>query len=212
MMHLPKKNLFFLKYFLVSIAGFFFVSSTAAFQVDEEILYHISATVLDKKGHTFEVFWFYRLDEKSWKGKGTLTIFGKDYLSLDLPFMNVLIQKSVMSVKYPEEDQVLIDYFNRRDPSNLFAVLLSEFNGFIVENIDANNEQISLSLVPESLVGFDHLWMTVKENEWIPKNIKAVSGKEMEINVDVLSVGPLLNPDDLIMGKLTASEIIDLRE
>ena len=54
--------------------------------------------------------------------------------------------------------------------------------------------------------------MTVKENEWIPKTIKVVSGKEMEIKVDVLSMGPLLNPDDLIMGKLTASEIIDLRE
>ncbi|HJL84119.1 MAG TPA: hypothetical protein QGG35_01825, partial [Candidatus Marinimicrobia bacterium] len=106
-MNLPKKNLFFLKYFLVFIVGFFLVNSTAAFQVDEEILYQISATVLDKKGHTFEVFWSYRLDEESWKGKGTLTIFGKDYLSLDLPFMNVLIQKSVMSVKYPEEDQVL---------------------------------------------------------------------------------------------------------
>ena len=211
-MNLPKKNLFFLKYLLVSIGGFFLVNSTAAFQVDEEILYQISATVLDNKGHTFEVFWFYRIDVDSWKGKGTLTIFGKDYLSLDLSFMKVLIQKSIMSVKYPEEDQVLIDYFNRRAPSNLFAVLLSEFNGFIVENIDANNEQISLSLVPESLVGFDHLWMTVKENEWIPKTIKAISGKEMEIKVDVLSVGPLLNPDDLIMGKLTASEIIDLRE
>ena len=211
-MNLPKKNLFFQKYFLASIVGFFLVKSTGAFQFDEEILYQISATVLVKKGHTFEVLWFYRLDEESWKGKGTLMILGKDYLSLSLPFMNVLIQKSVMSVKYPEEDQVLIDYFNRRDPSNLFAVLLSEFNGFIVKDIDANNEQISLSLVPESLVGFDQLWITVKENEWIPKTIKAVSGKEMEISVDVLSVGPLVNPDDLIMGKLTANEIIDLRE
>ena len=46
----------------------------------------------------------------------------------------------------------------------------------------------------------------------MPKTIKAVSGKDLEINVDVLSVGPLLNPEDLKMGKLTASEIIDLRD
>jgi hypothetical protein len=205
-------NLFSLKHLLVPIVGLSVLSSIGAFQVDKEILYDISATLLDKKGHTFEVFWFYRLDEESWEGKGTLKILGRNYLSLDLPFMNVLIQNSVLSVRYPEEDQVLIDYFNRRDPSNLFAVLLSDFGGFIVENIEVNNEQISLSLIPETLVGFDRLWISVKENEWMPKTIKAVSGKDLEIYVDVLSVGPLVNPEDLTMGKLTASEIIDLRD
>ncbi|HHZ79571.1 MAG TPA: hypothetical protein EYN59_00405 [Candidatus Marinimicrobia bacterium] len=69
-----------------------------------------------------------------------------------------------------------------------------------------------LSLIPETLVGFDRLWISVKENEWMPKTIKAVSGKDLEIYVDVLSVGPLVNPEDLKMGKLTASEIIDLRD
>ena len=92
-------NLFSLKHLLVPIVGLSVLSSIGAFQVDKEILYDISATLLDKKGHTFEVFWFYRLDEESWEGKGTLKILGRNYLSLDLPFMNVLIQNSVLSVR-----------------------------------------------------------------------------------------------------------------
>ena len=201
-----------LKHWFRIVAGLAFSAAALASEYDEEILYDISGTVLDKKGHTFEVLWFYRLDEDSWKGKGTLKIFGKDYLSLDLPFMEVLIQKSVMSVKYPEEDQVLIDYFNRRDPSNLFAVLLSEFDGFIVEDISASEEEIELTLLPETPVGFDRLEMTVDDNSWMPKNIHAFSGEEMEVNVDVLSVGPLEDRDMLKAAQLEAGEIIDLRE
>ncbi|MEE2877040.1 MAG: hypothetical protein VX822_04590 [Candidatus Neomarinimicrobiota bacterium] len=183
-----------------------------AFEYDEEILYDISGIVLDKNGHTFEVLWSYRLDEESWKGEGILKIYGKDYLSLDLPFMEVLIQKSVMSVKYPEEDQVLIDYFNRRDPSNLFAVLLSEFDGFIVEKILASETEVELTLVPETPIGFNRLEMTVDDRSWMPKRIHAVSGEEMEVNVNVLSVGPLQDHDLLKSARLEAGEIIDLRE
>jgi len=201
-----------LKHWSRIVAGLALSAATLASEYDEEILYDISGTVLDKKGHTFEVLWFYRLDEESWKGEGTLKIFGKDYLSLDLPFMEVLIQKSVMSVKYPEEDQVLIDYFNRRDPSNLFAVLLSEFDGFIVEDISSSEEEVELTLLPETPVGFDRLEMTVDGNSWMPKNIHAVSGEEIEVNVDVLSVGPLEGRDMLKAARLEASEIIDLRE
>ena len=48
-------NLFSLKHLLVPIVGLSVLSSIGAFQVDKEILYDISATLLDKKGHTFEV-------------------------------------------------------------------------------------------------------------------------------------------------------------
>ncbi|MBH31920.1 MAG: hypothetical protein CMG71_08050 [Candidatus Marinimicrobia bacterium] len=201
-----------LKYGSRIIAGLALFVAALASEYDEEILYDISGTVLDKKGHTFEVRWFYRLDEESWKGEGTLKIFGKDYLSLDLPFMEVLIQKSIMSVKYPEENQVLIDYFNRRDSSNLFAVLLSEFDGFIVEDISASEEKVELTLLPETPVGFDRLEITVDDNSLMPKNIHAVSGEEMEVNVDVLSVGPLEDREMLKVARLEAGEIIDLRE
>ena len=43
-------------------------------EYDEEIIYEISAAVLHKKGHDFEVIWSYRLDEESWEGKGNLKI------------------------------------------------------------------------------------------------------------------------------------------
>ena len=180
-------------------------------EYDEEIIYEISAAVLHKKGHDFEVIWSYRLDEESWEGKGNLKIYGKDYLSLELPFMEVLIKKSVMSVKYPEEDQVLIDYFNRRDSSNLFAVLLSEFDGFIVDEVSMHNEDISLKLIPETLIGFEMLKITVSDNNWMPKTIHAISGSEMEVSVNILSFEPLKDAKALISKELDASEIIDLR-
>ena len=201
-----------LKHWSRIVAGLALSAATLASEYDEEILYDISGIVLDKKGHTFEVLWFYRLDDESWKGEGTLKIFGKDYLSLNLPFMEVLIQKSVISVKYPKEDQVLIDYFNRRDPSNLFSVLLSEFDGFVVEDISSSEKEVELTLLPETPVGFDRLEMTVDDNSWMPKNIHAFSGEEMEVNVDVLSVGPLEDRDMLKAAQLEAGEIIDLRE
>ncbi len=208
----PELQTEMLKYRSRIIAGLAISAAVLASEYDDEILYDISRNVLDKKGHTFEVLWFYRLDAESWKGEGILKIFGKDYLSLELPFMEVLIQKSVMSVKYPEEDQVLIDYFNRRDPSNLFAVLLSEFDGFIVEDISTTEKEVELILLPETPVGFDRLEMTVDDNSWMPKNIHAISGVEMEVNVDVLSVGPLEDREMLKAMRLEAGEIIDLRE
>ncbi len=180
-------------------------------EYDEEIIYEISGAVLHKNGHDFEVIWSYRLDEESWEGKGTLKIYGKDYLNLELPFMEVLIKKSVMSVKYPEEDQVLIDYFNRRDSSNLFAVLLSEFDGFIVDEISMQNGDISLKLMPETLIGFEMLKLTVSDKNWMPKTIHAISGKEMEVSVNILSFEPLKDAKALISKELDASEIIDLR-
>lgn len=211
-MNRPDALCFLTQGFLIPLVSLMFTDRAVAHQYDEEVLYEISATVLDRRGHTFDVLWYYRLDAESWEGEGMMKILGKDYLRLDLPFMNVLIQKSVMSVKYPEEDQVLIDYFNRRDPSNLFAVLLSEFDGFIVEDIETSGNNISLSLVPETLVGFDRLSLTVKENEWIPRTIQALSGEEMEVKVTVLSVHPLDDPEDLKTAELEAAEIIDLRQ
>ena len=208
----PDRETELMRYWIHFFAALSISGAVLAAQYDDEILYDISGTVLDKKGHTFEVLWFYRLDEESWEGEGTLKIFGKDYLSLNLPFMEVLIQKSVMSVKYPEEDQVLIDYFNRRDPSNLFTVLLSEFDGFVVEEIMAGENENELTLLPETPVGFDRLEMTVDNATWMPKNIHAVSGEEMEVKVNVLSVGPLQDRDLLKSARLEAGEIIDLRE
>ena len=116
-----------------------------------------------------------------------------------------------MSVKYPEEDQVLIDYFNRRDSSNLFAVLLSEFDGFIVDEVSTHNEDISLKLIPETLIGFEMLKITVSDNNWMPKTIHAIAGSEMEVSVNILSFEPLKDAKALISKELDASEIIDLR-
>tara|TARA_B100000029_G_scaffold112346_1_gene104517 strand:+ start:36882 stop:37448 length:567 start_codon:yes stop_codon:yes gene_type:complete len=181
-------------------------------EYDEEIIYEVSSAVLSKSGHDFEVIWFYRLDEESWEGKGTLKIYGKDYLSLELPFMEVLIKKSIMSIKYPEEDQVLIDYFNRRDSSNIFAVLLSEFDGFIVEEVSMENKEIFLKLIPEALIGFEVLNITVSEKNFIPKKIHAISGEEMEVSVNILSFSPLSDREALISKELDANEIIDLRK
>ena len=133
-----------MKRYIVFVIGLSLLGSLLSTEYDEEIIYDISAAFLDKNGYNFEVIWFYRLDEESWEGEGNLKVYGKDYLSLNLPFMEVLIQKSVISVKYPEEDQVLIDYFNRSDPSNIFAVILSEFDGFIISGTSILNEKIEV--------------------------------------------------------------------
>lgn len=201
-----------MKRYIVFVIGLSLLGSLLSTEYDEEIIYDISAAFLDKSGYNFEVIWFYRLDEESWEGEGNLKVYGKDYLSLNLPFMEVLIQKSVISVKYPEEDQVLIDYFNRSDPSNIFAVILSEFDGFIISGTSILNEKIEVTLVPETLVGFDVLKITVKKNEWIPQTIHAVSGEEMEVSIEVLSVDPLPDRENLKSVRLEAGEIIDLRE
>ena len=126
--------------------------------------------------------------------------------------MEVLIQKSLISIKYIEENQVILDYFNRTDSSNIFSVLLNEFDNFSVEKSKIDNNQLILSLIPNNEIGFDFLEISANVYSHIPKSIKAISGDELEIKVEILSHSNLNKPFLLKDKKLNANEIIDLRE
>lgn len=179
---------------------------------NSEFLYKISDKILAKKGNSFEVIWYYKLNNKDWKGQGDLKIFGKNYLYLVLPYMEVLIQKSLISIKYIQENQVILDYFNRTDSSNIFAVLLNEFDDFSIYESKIDNNQLVFSLIPNNEIGFDILELNADSQNYIPKSIRAISGDELEIKVEILSCSDLKKPYLLKDKILEANEIIDLRE
>jgi len=190
----------------------FFLASFLFCQNNSDLLYNISNRILSEKGNHFDIIWYYKIDDKDWEGKGNLKIYGKNYLYLELPYMEVLIQKSLISIKYNKEDQVILDYFNRKDSSNIFSILLNEFDGFSISDIKYINDDIKLSLLPQNEVGFDFLYINSNLKDYVPKSIRAVSGNDLEIKVKVLSYSDLKNPSDIINKILTASETIDLRQ
>ena len=190
----------------------FFLTSFLFCQNNSDLLYNISDRILSEKGNYFDIIWYYKIDNKDWEGKGNLKIYGKNYLYLELPYMEVLIQKSLISIKYNKEDQVILDYFNRKDSSNILSILLNEFDGFLINDLKVINDDIKLSLVPQNEVGFDFLYINTNSKDYVPKSIRAISGNDLEINVKVLSYSDLKNPSDIINKTLIASEMIDLRE
>ena len=129
-----------------------------------------------------------------------------------MPYIEVLIQKSLISIKYIEENQVILDYFNRTDSSNIFSVLLNEFDNFSVQKSKIDNNQLILSLIPNDEIGFDFLEISANVDNYIPKSIKAFSGDGLEIKVEILSHSSFNTAFLIKNKKLSAIEIIDLRE
>ncbi len=179
----------------------------------ELILDHLVTSVADTGGLVFTVQWYYEFEGDSWTGEGTLQVLGKDYLKLELPYQEVLIKKSTIMMKYPETDQLIIDHFNRQDPSNIFALFLGEFDLFYVESAErVGTSLVELLLVGKTMVGFDKLKILVDENSWLPQLIYATAGEDIQVSIRINRVLPLNDPKCLIQGNLTAGEIIDLRE
>jgi len=190
----------------------FFLLSFLFCQNNSDLLYNISNKILSEKGNDFDIIWYYKIDNKDWEGKGNLKIYGKNYLHLELSYMEVLIQKSLISIKYNKEDQVILDYFNRKDSSNIFSILLNEFDDFSIYDLKVKNDDIELSLIPQNEVGFDFLYINSNLKDYIPQSIRAISGNDLEISIKVLSCSDLKKPYDIINKTLIASQKIDLRE
>lgn len=201
-----------INFFFIKLLFFIIINSILYPKDSIDDLYKISDKILAKKGKSFEVLWYYKLNDKDWQGNGNLKILGKDYLYLVLPYIEVLIQKSLISIKYVEQNQVILDYFNRTDSSNIFSVLLNEFDNFSVQKSKIDNNQLILSLIPNDEIGFDFLEISANVDNYIPKSIKAFSGDELEIKVEILSHSSLNKPFLIKNKKLSAIEIIDLRE
>ena len=68
------------------------------------------------------------------------------------------------------------------------------------------------SLIPNNEIGFDILELNADSQNYIPKSIRAISGDELEIKVEILSYSDLKKPFLLKDKILEANEIIDLRE
>ncbi|MBC8174483.1 MAG: hypothetical protein H8E82_02350 [Candidatus Marinimicrobia bacterium] len=205
--------------FLISLVCFFFLTrattlnSQNLIKTPELILDHLVTSVADTGGLVFKVQWYYEFEGDSWTGEGTLQILGKDYLKLELPYQEVLIQKSTIMMKYPETDQLIIDHFNRQDPSNIFALFLGEFDLFYVKSAErVGTSLVELLLVGKTMVGFDTLRILVDENSWLPQLIYATAGEDIQVSIQINRVLPLNDPELLIQGEMTAGEIIDLRE
>lgn len=173
----------------------------------------IKAALFDPEGLELNVVWEYNFNSEKWKGDGILFLLGNDYLKLTLPHQVILIKKSTIMSYYPETDQVIIDYFDRNDNSNIFSILLGGFSGFSIaseHNVNVTNRRVVLE--SNSLIGFDRIEMTLDKDDWIPKTILGEAGKDINIMITIVSRSLLKNPDVLINGTLVGAEIIDFRE
>lgn len=173
----------------------------------------IKTALFDPEGLELNVVWEYNFNNEKWKGDGILFLLGNDYLKLTLPYQVILIKKSTIMSYYPETDQVIIDYFDRNDNSNIFSILLGDFSGFSIvseHNVNVTNRRVVLE--SNSLIGFDRIEMTLDQGDWIPKTIMGEAGKDIKIMITIVSSSLLKNPDALINGTLVGAEIIDFRE
>lgn len=184
----------------------------AELQVDEHIITKIEQALHKPVGHRFEVKWNYSVLGDAWEGIGTLSILGSQYLELILPYQTVLIQDSTVATHYSDTDQVVIDRFGRNDSSSFFSILLGDFSGFSVRTISKIEEnKVHISLIAETLVGFDRLDITVNSSDWLPVSIKGSMGSDARVAVMVESISSLENPERLINRSLQGREVIDLR-
>ncbi|MFQ6673649.1 MAG: hypothetical protein ACE5GH_02545, partial [Fidelibacterota bacterium] len=178
-----------------------------------DILRNVQEALMDPRGHELSVEWQTRFEGESWQGEGTLQILGSDYLMLTLPYQKVLIKKTTVMTWYRKTDQVIIDYFDRDDPSNLFSILLGDFSHFSVHESKALSDSITiLRLKAKWLVGFEELELTVNEVTWMPEAITAEAGDGWTVTIQVLEDLPLKYPENLVNATLEGSGMIDLTE
>ena len=187
--------------------------TAAELRVDADILGKIKKALHDPAGHHFQVKWSYSALDDSWEGRGTLSILGSDYLELNLPYQTILIQESTIMTHYSETDQVVIDRFNRKDPSSFFSILLGDFSGFSVRAVSRIDEnKVRVRLTAETLVGFDRLDIIVNSSDWLPVSIRgSIGGDDAQVAVTVESVSSLKDAERLTNESLRGKEIIDLR-
>lgn len=178
-----------------------------------EALSRVRSSLLDPGGRDLSVRWKYVLGSDMWDGNGSLKIFGADYLKLTLEHQEILIQKSVVTSWFRETDQVIIDFFDRHDTSNIFSILLGDFSGFSSSMRSYSEDSLLvLTLKNETLVGFEELHMSIDEDSWLPTSISVRSGEDMELTIDILDARRLEDVNELTNATLTGREVIDLRE
>ncbi len=215
MMELSRRVLLFLTFTLSLVCGFQNDGpGSHGFQTSEnEVLENVKSFLWDPRGRQFTIRWYYTVGEDVWKGDGMLQILGRDYLRFTLPEQEILIKGSVVMSWFRETDQVIIDDFDRRDPGNVFSVLLGELNEFsVLESRSDSDSTLLLKLRNETLIGFEELDISVDKREWTPVLIRAKAGEDMSVVIEIVDSETLPRPDDLINASLNGSEMIDLRE
>ena len=124
--------------------------------------------------------------------------------NLSIIFLFTIVIISLLSTVFSKPDIKPYDYYNK--------MKLNEFDNFSVQKSKIDNNQLILSLIPNDEIGFDFLEISANVDNYIPKSIKAFSGDELEIKVEILSHSSLNKPFLIKNKKLSAIEIIDLRE
>jgi len=179
----------------------------------QNILGKVSSELLDPEGREFSIWWQYSFEEDTWSGTGLLQILGRDILKLTLPDQEILIRESVVKTWYRETDQVIIDHFDRSNPSNVFCFLQGNYNGYsVVETENLPDSLMKIKLMSETLVGFEELDMLIYQKTWLPVSISAKAGDDMVVTIKILEADKLQNINELRNATLNGSEIIDLRE
>ncbi|MFQ6675813.1 MAG: hypothetical protein ACE5LH_05655 [Fidelibacterota bacterium] len=178
----------------------------------DEILTRAREALLDSAGHELRIRWDYASGEETWSGDGVLQILGEDYLKLILPGQRILVKESTIMAWYRETDQVIVDFFDRRDPGNVFSLFLSGFDYFSPgEPAPLSDSTTAVTLRGKDPGGFHDVVLVVDNRTWLPLSLRVTGEEGYEVAVHVLRSGPLPDPRALREDTLTGSDTVDLR-
>lgn len=179
----------------------------------KEVLKNVRAALLDPQGYELIIRWDYDSREENWTGEGVLQILGENYLKLDFPDHRILVKHSTIMAWYRETDQVIIDSFNRRDPTNVFSLFLSGFDFLDAgDPTPVSDVTTKIVLTGSGLGAFQSISVVVDTRSWMPRSVEVSSGEREKLSIGVMSVNPLTDPRALMDDTLSGSSRVDLRQ
>ncbi|MFQ6616568.1 MAG: hypothetical protein ACE5HZ_07350 [Fidelibacterota bacterium] len=177
-----------------------------------DVLEKIKTALLDPAGHELRIRWDYTLGGETWSGNGVLQVLGEELLKLTFPGQKILVKGSTIMSWYRETDQVIIDSFDRRDPTNVFSLLLSGFDHFDhVEATGLSDTTAAVVLKGRDLWAFGDITLVVDSRTWMLRSIDVAGGDGLEVSIEITRFAPLSDPQTLKADTLTGSDTVDLR-